>query len=157
MTNSIKLINTNITGANGLLLLNSTFTYAWKNNTSEDPAESSYGNVESVFQGWENPQINLKFYLPINSNFVDGSTWLNWAKWNELVKNLYDGTSATATSLVISVGKTDTLFADYSASTSNVGVTSIPVVVKSYNLSFSPDDSHNSGFWTVSAQLSVTR
>ena len=158
MANTIKLINTNITGSNGLRLLNSKFTYGWKNLTSEDPSESSYGNVESVFQGWENPQITLNFFLPIdNATYTDGVTYLNWAKWNQLVKNLYDGTSSTQTKLQIKVGDSDTSFSDYSTDITTTATTDIPVVIKSYNLSFSPDDSNKSGFWTISAQLAVTR
>lgn len=158
MANTIKLINTNITGSNGLKLLGSKFNYGWKNLTSEDPSESSYGNVESVFQGWENPQVSLTFFIPIdNSTLTDGTTFMNWAKWNSLVKNQYDGTSNTQTKLQIKVGDSDTSFSDYSSDSTSSYTTDIPVAIKSYSLTFSPDDSNKSGFWTVNAQLVVTK
>lgn len=153
MSNIIKIINNNITGSTGLRLLNGDFGYAWKNEVTSNPVENSFDNVEALFAGWENPIINLTFYIPLNSGFADGSTYMNWEKWNEIAKNQYDGTTNTQNRLDITVSGIQ--FTDYS--TTSTAVTSIPFMVKSYNLKFSPGDSFNSSFWTVSAQLLVTK
>lgn len=153
MTNTIKITNNNITGSTGLKLLNSDFGYAWKNEVTANPIENSFDNVEALFTGWENPMINLTFHIPLGSSYVDGSTYMNWAKWNSIVKNQYDGSVDTQNRLDITVS--NVAFTDYS--TSDTSVVSIPFMVKSYNLRFSPGDSFNSSFWTITAQLQVTK
>lgn len=152
MSNNIKIICNNITTSTGLKLLNADFSYAWKNQLSANPIESSFDNVEAQFNGWENPVINLTFHVPVGTSYADGTNYINWEKWNEIVKNEYDGSVDSQCRLEVSVA--DEQFVDYSGVTS---VSSIPFVVKSYNLKFSPSDSNNSYFWTVSAQLQVTK
>jgi hypothetical protein len=152
----VKLINTNITGASGISLLHGSLSYSWKNLVQVDPSDSAYGNQEAQQNGWENPTFNMMFHLPIGTSYVDGSTYLNWEKWNQLSKNLYDGTSATQTKLQVSV-KGNVLFSDYSASSSNTAVTDIPIIIKGYSLSFGPEDSDGGYFWTINAQCQVTK
>lgn len=153
MTNMIKIINNTITGSTGLALLNADFTYAWKNEISANPLEGVFDNVEVLFNGWENPVINLTFHLPVGTSYANGTTYMDWAKWNSIVKNQYDGTVATRNRLEITVSNTQ--FTDYS--TTATSTTSIPFVVKNYNLRFSPSDSRNSYFWTITAQLQVSK
>jgi hypothetical protein len=153
MSNNIKIICNNITTSTGLALLNADFSYAWKNETSANPTESSFDNVEAQVNGWENPVINLTFHLPVGTSYANGTTYMDWAKWNSIVKNLYDGSVDSKCRLEINVS--GIAFTDYS--TSSTATTSIPFIVKSYNLKFSPSESRNSYFWTISAQLQVTK
>jgi hypothetical protein len=156
--NYIKLINTNITGSGGLKLLHGGVTYSWKNLVSADPGEGFYGNVETQFSGWENPTMNLLFHIPTGTGtYDDGSTWMSWSKWNQIAKNQYLGTEASATSIVIAYNASDSLFADYSASSSTTGITSIPIQIRSYSLTFSPDESRGGYLFTINAQIQVTK
>lgn len=156
--NSIKLVNTSITGTSGLMLLHGAVSYGWKNNVTADSGDGFFGDVEAQFNGWENPTINLTFHIPVgDSTFTNGSTWMNWDKWNQLVKNSYLGTESTATSLIFTVGDTDIPFQDYSLSTSSTGTSKPKIQIKGYSLSLSPDESRNAYFWTISAQLQVTK
>lgn len=230
MTNSIKLINNNITGAGGLKLLHGALTYGWKNLVSNDPGEGFYGAVESQFNGWENPTFNLLFHIPVgDATYADGTNWMSWAKWNELVKNQYLNTVDTATSLQMTVASrqereeilgsflsgasgssnrtyslhsvpvgnltviiddvlqtvstdytvtgnvitfldnlintvkisityiSEASFIDYSADTSTTGTSSPKIQIKGYTLSLSPDESRGGYFWTINAQLVVTK
>jgi hypothetical protein len=97
--------------------------------------------------------INLTFHLPIGTSYANGTTYMDWAKWNSIAKNQYDGLVATQNRLEITVS--NVAFTDYS--TTSTATTSIPFVVKSYNLRFSPSDSKNSYFWTVTAQLQISK
>jgi hypothetical protein len=153
MSNNIKIICNNITGTSGLALLNADFTYAWKNEVSTNPIESSFDNVETQMNGWENPTMNLTFHIPIGTTYANGTTYMDWAKWNSITKNLYDGTPNSKCRIEINVA--GTAFTDYS--TTSTATTSIPFIVKSYNLRFSPSESRNSYWWTISAQLQITK
>ncbi len=152
MTNTITLTNSTLTTSTAVKLLNGAFTYGWKNLTKIDPGTGFYGDVEAQMNGWENPAITLKFYIPIDNTPANNMTW---ALWNEFSKYQYDGTNQTT--LNISIGSSDTAFANYSADETTSAVTSIPVIIKNYSLTFSPSDSKDSGFWTISAQLQVTK
>ena len=155
MTNQITLTNTNLSTSTAVKLLNSKFTYNWKNLTKFDPGAGYYGSVETQFSGWENPALNLQFYIPID-NTPSGS--MTWSLWNEFVKYEYDG--ETPTILNFTVGGSDTAFTDYSASggsmTSYMGDADIPVQIKSYSLVISPD-TRNGYMWVINAQLQVTK
>lgn len=153
MSNTIKIINNTITGSTGLSLLNADFSYAWKNEITSNPKEGVFDNVESLFNGWENPVINLVFHIPVGTSYADGTNYMSWFKWNEITKNQYAGSVATQNRLEITVS--NVAFTDYS--TTATSVSSIPFMVKSYNLKFSPSESNNSYFWTITAQLQVTK
>jgi hypothetical protein len=158
MTNTVKLINNSITSSTGLKLLHGTITYGWKNQVTADSGEGYFGDVEAQFNGWENPTINLLFHIPVgNSTYAEGTNWMNWAKWNDLVKNQYINTADTATSLVVTVGDTDIPFYEYSLSTSSTGTSNPKIQIKNYTLSLSPDESRNAYFWTINAQLVITK
>jgi hypothetical protein len=152
MTNIITLTNASLSTSTAVKLLNGDFTYSWKNLTKIDAGEGFFGNVEAQMNGWENPALNLRFYIPID-NLPSGA--MSWELWNEFAKYQYDGTNQTI--LSVAVGSSDTSFKDYSASTATSGVSSIPVIVRSYALKFSPADSRDSAFWTIDAQLQVTK
>ena len=151
MTNQITLTNTNLSTSTAVKLLNSKFTYNWKNLTKFDPGAGYYGSVETQFSGWENPALNLQFYIPID-NTPDNS--MTWSLWNEFVKYEYDG--VTPTTLNFTVGGSDTAFTDYSDSSSSAGVSNIPVQIKSYSLVISPD-TRNGYMWVINAQIQVTK
>lgn len=154
MTNTITLTNPSINSGTAIKLLNSNFSYGWKNLEDSPPSLNSFGNVESQFSGWENPILTLNFHIPINNNIANGMTW---ALWNEIAKNQYDAdTASTKTVLNISVGSSDSAFTDYSLDSTSSSLSSIPVIVKTYSLTFSPGDSHNSNFWSIKAVLKVT-
>lgn len=154
--NNVKLINNNITGSSGLYLLHGAFSYSWKNLTSANPIEGGYGNTEALFNGWENPTMNLTFHLPIDTSYVTGS-FLSWSAWNAISKNQYDGTNDTQTKIRILIGDSDTPFTDYSSSSSNLASSDIPIIINGYTLNFSPGDSYKSAFWTINAQVQVTK
>ena len=150
MANTISLTNTTLSTSTAVKLLNGEITYSWKNMVQANPSNSSFGSVEAVFTGWENPALNLTFHIPIDNN---PSGFMTWGLWNEFVKYQYDGVNQTT--LAISVGASDTSFSDYSDGTS--GDSTIPVIVKGYTLKFGANDSRNANFWTINAQLQVTK
>lgn len=152
MVNQITLTNTSLSTTTAVKLFNGKFTYGWKNLFQVDPSNSAYGNVEAQFSGWENPLITLNFFIPIDDT---PAGFMTWSLWNEFVKYQYDG--VTQTILQVSVGSGDTAFADYSADSTTSADTTIPVVVRNYNLTFSPRDSNNANFWKVSVALQVTK
>lgn len=153
MANQLTLTNQSLSTSTAVKLLNAEFTYGWKNLTNSNPVVNSFGSVEPVFNGWENPIIGLTFYIPVNS-VPSGS--MTWALWNEFVKVRSNSSiTSTVTKLSVTVGDSDTVFQDYSASPSNVGTSTISVVVKSFNLRFDPGESVNAGLWTINAQLEV--
>jgi len=154
MTNSITLTNDTINSGTAVKLLNSTFTYGFKNMTDVDPTNGGFGITEVQFWGWENPKITLTFHIPID-NIISG--FMTWSLWNEFAKNKYDGTSGTQTKLNINVGGSDTAFADYSLDSTSDSVTTIPVQVDNFKLVFGPGGSNNSAFWSVTATFMVTK
>jgi len=151
MANQIILTNDSLS-TSSVRLVNGSFSYGWKNLTTADPSNSQFGNVEAQSVGWENPIINLNFYIPID-NIPSGT--MTWALWNEYVKNQEVGTSATQTKLGVVVGKNDTSFVSYASSLTG-STTNIPVVIKNYTLTFSPSDSRNAAFWNIKATLLET-
>ena len=152
-SNKISLINTGINSGTELKLLNGSCNYNWKNLVKANPDVGSYGTTEAQFSGWENPTFNLTFHIPIDS--IPTGT-MTWALWNQFVKNQYDGTATTKTKLAITVGSTNTSFADYSADSTTSNNTLIPIQILGYSLSFAASDSANAGFWTINAQIMVT-
>lgn len=150
MVNTITLTNASLSTSTAVKLYNGDFRYSWKNLTKVDPGSGFFGDVEAQTNGWENPLISLKFFIPIDNI---GSGYMTWALWNEFARYQYDGTNQTL--LSVSVGSSDTSFTSYSLQSS--GVSSIPVIIKSYDLIFSPSDSRDAGFWTISAQLQTTK
>ena len=152
MTNSITLTNTSLTTSTAVRLLAGEFTYSWQNLISANPSNSSFGSVEPVFNGWENPIGNLTFVIPTDSN---PSGCMTWALWNQFAK-APAGYPTTDTIMSLTYGDSDTLFADYSQSSSTTAVTSIPIMIKGYSLRFSPADSRNSAHWTINAQIIIT-
>jgi hypothetical protein len=158
MVNYIKLTSTSITGTGGLKLLHGAVTYSWKNLVTVDPGEGFFGNTEAQFSGWENPTFNLIFHIPTgNATLADGTTYMTWAKWNQLVRSQYTGSSSTQTTLSIAYGASDTLFADYSASASSSGVTAIPIQIRGFTVTFNPQESKNAYLFTINAQVQVTK
>lgn len=154
MSNYLTLQNASVTTSTEIRLYNGSFSYGWENLLSSDPSNTAFGDVENVFNGWENPIINLVFFIP--TNLAAGST-MTWALWNEFAKAEYLGTNATATYLRVTTGDNDTPFLNYSASSSSVGTSSIPISIKGYSLKFSPATSNNSAFWTIQAKCRVTK
>lgn len=153
MANQLTLTNQSLTTSTAVKLLNGEFSYSWKNLTTNNPVVNSYGNSEPVFTGWENPILNLTFYIPIN-NVPSGT--MSWSLWNEFAKVRSDNSvSSTLTKLSVTVGDSDVVFADYSASSAATATTSIPVSVKSYSLRFDPGESVNASLWVINAQLEV--
>jgi len=157
MANIITLTNSTLSTSTDVTLFNGDFTYSWKNLTKVDPGNGFFGDVEAQTNGWENPALNLKLHIPIDYTPPLGFTGdlMTWSLWNEFAKYQYDGTNHTT--LSIKVGSSDTPFANYSADETTTAVTDIPVIVRAYSLKFSPKDSRNSAFWTVDAQLQVTK
>lgn len=153
MANQITLTNASVSTPTALKLLNAEFTYGWKNLTSANPSNTIFGTTESQFNGWENPLINLKFFINLNNPTAN---YITWALWNELVKAQYLGTAGTRTYLALTAGSGDVSFASYAASTSVSAVTSIPVTIVSYSLRLNPEYSSNSYLWEIDAQLMET-
>lgn len=154
MTNSITLTNAGINSGAETILLAGDFSYNWKNLTKADPGNGYFGSVETQFSGWENPTMNLTFHIPTDNIPTSSMTW---ALWNQFVKAQYTGSSSTTTYMKIKYGASDTLFADYSASSSSTGITSIPIQILGFGLNFSPADSDRAAFWSINAQLQVTK
>ncbi len=153
MTNIISLQSNNINSSTAVKLLSPTFTYGWRNMTAENPSNSTFGTVESQFSGWENPMINLQFYIPIDQNI---SGYMTWALWNQFAKNQYDGTSATRLYLSAEFGNSVPL-ATYAASSLSTSTYPIPVQIKSYSLNITADESRNGYLWVITAQLTETK
>ena len=153
MTNSISFKNPTINSGVSVKLLNSNINYSWKNIVSVDPSQTSFSAVEAQLSGWENPTMNLTFYIPIDN--VPSST-MTWSLWNQFVKSQYLGTSDTQTTITINVGSSDTAFSSYASTSSHSAVTNIPVQIKSYSLAFGAKDSSRANFWTIQAQLVET-
>lgn len=155
MVTQISLTNPSLstTTAN---LFGASFTYGWRNMTAENPSNSTFGTVESQFSGWENPTINLKFYIPIGNNLP---TFMTWALWNEFAKAQYDGTASTRTLLTVTFGST--LFDSYAYSETNAGIASllggIPVQLKSYSVNVTSDENKDGQFWVINAQFVETK
>lgn len=149
MVNQILLSNPSLSSTS-VKLLNGKFSYGWKNMVSADPSNGAFNATEVQYTGWENPIISLIFYIPVENLPVGTMTW---ALWNEYAKNQEIGTSATQTLLSVVVGNNDTAFISYANS---VATSDIPVVIKTFNVDFSPADSQDAGFWTVKATLLET-
>jgi hypothetical protein len=154
MANQVTLVNTGINSGTAVKLLNSEFTYGWKNLTSANPSNTLFGTTETQFNGWENPLINLRFFININN---PTSGYMTWALWNAFAKTEYLGTAGTRTYLALTAGSADIAFASYAASSTASAVTSIPVSVISYSLKMNPEDSSESYLLEIDAQLMETQ
>ena len=150
--NTISLLNTTIS-ATPIKLFNALISYGWNNKISTDPIPGSFANVEAQFNGWENPQINLTFYIPIDNT---PSGYMTWNTWHQFVKSQYLGTSATTTYLYATLGSNDTPLASYAASSLASSTYPIPIIIKSYNMNVSADES-NGTLWVINAQLTETK
>jgi len=146
--NTLTLTNSTLSTSTAVRLLNGGITYAWKNLVNTDPAIGSFDNIEAQYNGWENPTFKLVFHIPTDN--IPAST-MTWSLWNEFVKN----SSTTNTTLNMSLGSSDTAFAEYSAG--STGDTVIPIIVRNYSLTFGPGDSNDSNFWTINANVQVTK
>ena len=155
MTNSIKLTNPNINSGNPIPLLNAEFTYGWKNMINTDTRNNGFGIVESQIAGWENPLIGITFYIPMDATAcnVVPSTVMSWAQWMSFVRNKYDGTSGTKTTLTMNSGSSDIAFVSYALNSSTTGLTSVPITIKSFTLRVSPDDANKTNWWVINAQI----
>lgn len=150
MTNTLTLTNSAINSGSAVRLLGGEFSYSWQNLIDAPPVATGFGNTEVQMSGWENPLINLTFYIPVDN--IPSST-MTWALWNQFTKN----DTVTQTLLTMRIGASDTIFISYAASSSSTGTSTIPVVIKGYTLNLSPADSSNASFWTVNAQLQETK
>lgn len=149
-----KLECASINSGNSVKLLHGQFNYSWQNLTDDKPSNTSWGNIEVQQSGWENPLISIVFHIPVSDNL---SGYMTWALWNQFVKQQYDGTTSTRIYLYVYSGSGSENFRSYASSVSNTtGTFPIPIIIKSYSLSFSPGDSADAGFWTINAQLQET-
>lgn len=144
-----------INSGTGVKLLHGNFSYSWQNLVEAKPSNGQFGNVEVQQSGWENPMINMTFHIPVDGN--PSSNYMTWALWNQFAKQLYDGTVSTVIYLSIYSGNSSVSLRSYADSTGTSGVFPIPVVIKSYSMTFSPNDSSDAGFWTINAQLQETQ
>jgi hypothetical protein len=154
MTNLITLQNTSLSTSTAVRLLNAEFTYGWKNLINANPSNTVFGTTETVMNGWENPRMTIRFYIPID-NTPAGS--MTWALWNEFAKAEYLGSTNTRTSLILKAGAADTSFASYARDDTTTAITAIPVSIMDFTLRISPDDSLNSYMWIIDAHLMETK
>jgi hypothetical protein len=169
--NNMTLQCTGINSGYAVRMLNAEIGYSWSNLTDAKPSNTTFANVETQFNGWSNPMINLVFYIPIDQiidlniayaaqNGVSSYTdpryqYMSWELWHQFVKNEYLGTTATKIYLSAVLGSSDTSLKTYAQSTSTTGVTPIPVQLKSYSMRVTQDESRGS-LWVINAQFIET-
>lgn len=149
----VTLRSDNINSSTAVKLLNGEVSYSWKNLTNAEPTVDDFGSTEVQFNGWENPAFTLTFHIP-NGSIPTGT--MTWGLWNQFVKNKYDGTDSTKVYLNILTGN-GTQFTDYSADETSTSVSDIPVVIRGYSVRFGGGDSRDGYFWTINAQVQVTK
>ena len=141
-------------------LFNGLINFNWKNNIDSKPFENTYSSSDVTFTGWENPFYKLRFYFPNDGTVspIDGTPLLTWKIWNDIVKHKpVQGTSEVLLKITSGSVGTSTAVDFTSYSSSQDGLTSIPVVVKSFSVAFDAKSSNNAYFWSIEATLIETR
>ena len=133
-------------------LLNGEITYSWKNFVSNNPISGGFSLSTPVFEGWENPGINLSFHLPDKEDsWYTENSIVNWSDWLDYVTNQDIETAATKLYLVSTYGKNSKILLS-----STGGSTGIPIIVKGFSMRIAPEDSKDAGHMLINAQLIET-
>lgn len=133
MTNRLTLTNAGQNSGNALILLGASFSYQWTNMTNEFPISGKYtGIIETNFKGWQNPVMNVSFYIETDSPTVGSITW---TQWNNIVKD-----SVNHTYLNLKYGTSDTSLISFaSVAAGSTGTSSINIQIKDYQLQVDPN------------------
>ena len=132
MTNRLTLTNAGQNSGNPLILLGSSFNYQWTNLTNEFPIPGKFtGIIETNFKGWQNPIMNISFYIETDSPTAGAITW---TQWNNIVKD-----AVNHTYLNLKYGTSDTSLISFaSVAAGSTGTSSIPIQIKDYQLQVDP-------------------
>lgn len=142
-------LSANFLSPTTIYLKGATLTYTFKHNIRADPTVNNSDIVEVQTAGYENPRIVITGFIDTNNL---SSSDIQHKHLLSLAKQDYDGTSSTEITLTVRTGDSDEpLYA--SDGTTNT----INVVVESFTLRLSAQDSKYGHLWQYTLNLIETK
>lgn len=149
MAQQIMLTNPLVNGGIAVEFNGATLQYVWKSLTRADPLTNSFTVNEAQTAGFENPRMSITGFVNTDDS---GINIVTQSLLQDFASVPYDGTSATATTLSVSTGITNTFVKNYNNTNDNVRV-----IIDSFNMTVDAADSKLGHFWRYSLQLIETK